>query len=48
MPFIIHPSTLDDANLLSEVERSAAQAFRSIEALGWLADGEPMTEKWPR
>ncbi len=42
MPHTLRPATLDDADFLPGVERSAALVFRSIEALGWLADGEPM------
>lgn len=48
MPFTLRPATLDDADLLPEVECSAALAFRSIEALSWLADGEPMAVEWHR
>lgn len=32
----------EDASLLLSIERSAAQAFRALEGLSWLADSPPM------
>jgi GNAT superfamily N-acetyltransferase len=43
MPAHIRLALPDDAHLLPRIERSAAQAFRSIEELGWLADAATMT-----
>lgn len=36
----IRRSRTDDAALLPEIERSAGEAFRAIDSLAWLADGE--------
>lgn len=35
-------ATRGDAPLFPDIERSAAQAFRAIDELGWVADGNPM------
>lgn len=43
MPAHIRLALPDDATLLPVIERSAAQAFRSIDELGWLADAPTMT-----
>ena len=43
MPAHIRLAIPDDAPLLPPVERCAAQAFRSIDELGWLADAATMT-----
>ncbi|MGH8347717.1 MAG: GNAT family N-acetyltransferase [Pseudomonas sp.] len=43
MPAHIRLALSDDAHLLPRIERSAAQAFRSIDGLGWLADAATLT-----
>lgn len=43
MPAIIRLAVLDDAQLLPAIEISAAQAFRMIDNLSWLADSPPMS-----
>ncbi|WP_421527151.1 GNAT family N-acetyltransferase [Pseudomonas brenneri] len=43
MPAQIRLALPDDAELLPRIERSAAQAFRLIEELSWLADAATMT-----
>lgn len=40
----IRPTLARDVALLPALERSAAQAFRQLPALAWLADGAVMTE----
>lgn len=40
----IRPTLARDVSLLPAVERSAAQAFRQLPSLAWLADSEVMTE----
>lgn len=42
-PAHIRLARTDDAGLLPAIERSAAQAFRAIEGLGWLADAAPIS-----
>lgn len=42
MPVLIRLATYDDAEWLPDIERCAAQAFRSIDGLGWLADAGVM------
>lgn len=37
-------ATPHDAPLLPAVERSAGELFRTLPELGWLAEGEPITE----
>lgn len=43
MPAHIRLALPEDAELLPPIERSAAQAFRSIDALSWLADATTIT-----
>ncbi len=43
MPAHIRLALPEDARLLPHIERSAAQAFRSIDELSWLADASTMT-----
>lgn len=43
LPVVIRGATPDDAALLPAIEASAAQVFRAIESLGWLADAEVMS-----
>jgi GNAT superfamily N-acetyltransferase len=42
MPISIRLAHRDDAQLLPDIERSAAQAFRALEALSWIVDSPPM------
>lgn len=42
MPEIIRAAVPEDAQLLPAIERSAAQAFRVIDELSWLAKSPPM------
>ena len=43
MPAIIRLAVPQDAQLLPAIETSAAQAFRMIDELSWLADSPPMS-----
>ncbi|EPL15575.1 GNAT family N-acetyltransferase [Pseudomonas sp. CF161] len=43
MPAIIRLAVPEDAQLLPVIETSAAQAFRMIDELSWLADSPPMS-----
>ena len=43
MPEIIRFAVPEDAQLLPAIERSAAQAFRLIDELSWLAESPPMS-----
>ncbi|TDF84185.1 GNAT family N-acetyltransferase [Pseudomonas sp. H9] len=43
MPFTIRPAHNDDADLLPEVERSAAQAFLQSEVLHWIASQDVLS-----
>ena len=43
MPAIIRLALPEDAQLLPAIEISAAQAFRMINELSWLADSPPMS-----
>ncbi|WP_249673896.1 GNAT family N-acetyltransferase [Pseudomonas abieticivorans] len=43
MPAIIRLAVPQDAQRLPAIEASAAQAFRMIEALSWLAESPPMS-----
>ncbi|MHC8319044.1 GNAT family N-acetyltransferase [Pseudomonas sp. LB3P31] len=43
MPSIIRLAVPQDAELLPSIEMSAAQSFRSVEGLTWLADSLPMS-----
>ena len=43
MPAIIRLAVPEDAQLLPAIEISAAQAFRMINELSWLADSPPMS-----
>lgn len=43
MPAIIRLAVPEDAQLLPAIETSAAQAFRMIDELSWLAESPPMS-----
>jgi GNAT superfamily N-acetyltransferase len=43
MPSIIRLAVPEDAQLLPAIETSAAQAFRMIDELNWLAESPPMS-----
>ncbi|AQS86491.1 hypothetical protein A0U92_12970 [Acetobacter aceti] len=45
LSFSIRKARHADAALLPDIERSAAQAFRNIPSLAWIADDEPISEK---
>jgi GNAT superfamily N-acetyltransferase len=42
IPISIRLARRDDAQLLPDIERSAAQAFRALEALSWIVDSASM------
>ena len=44
MEFSIRPASLQDAALLSVIEKSAAQLFRTEPGLEWLADSDTLPE----